>query len=229
MASQAYFDRKLFRFLEDLEVNNDRKWFEENKPRYRSDVRDPLLTFIDDFGSRLAKLSPHMVADPKPSGGSMFRIYRDTRFSKDKSPYKLHASAQFRHEAGKDVHAPCFYLHLQPGECFMGAGIWHPDGPSTRRIRQAIVDHTSEWKRIVGSRAWRAACTMDGDFLKRPPRGFDPEHECIEDLKRKDFIAVAQIKDSAVRSTDFMATFVKFCKTNTRLMQFLTQALGVPW
>ena len=229
MASRVYFGRKLFRFLKELEANNDRGWFEQNKVRYQEEVRAPLLLFIDDFGPRLAKLSQHMVADPRPSGGSMFRIYRDTRFSKDKSPYKLYASAQFRHEAGKDAHAPCFYLHLQPGGCFVGAGVWHPDGPSVKKIRQAIVAHPAEWKRIVTSRAWKAACTLEGDSLKRPPRGFDPEHAHIEDLKRKDFIAVAQIGDAVVCSGDFMNVFVKFCRTNSRWMQFLTQAIGVSW
>ena len=229
MPTKPWFDRKLFRFLKELEVNNDRKWFEKNKPRYIEEVRDPILAFVSDFGPRLAKISPHIVADPRPTGGSMFRLYRDTRFSKDKSPYKTYASAQFRHEEYKDAYAPCFYLHLQPGGSFAGAGLWHPDTDSTRKIRQSIVDHTAEWKRIKKAAAWRTLCNLQGDSLQRPPRGFDPEHECIEDLKRKDFIAVASFKDAEVYSADFMSTFVKFCRTNNKWMQFLTRAVGVAW
>ena len=229
MPTKPWFDRKLFRFLKELEVNNDRKWFEKNKPRYIEEVRDPILAFVSDFGPRLAKISPHIVADPRPTGGSMFRLYRDTRFSKDKSPYKTYASAQFRHEEYKDAYAPCFYLHLQPGGSFAGAGLWHPDTDSTRKIRQSIVDHTAEWKRIKKAAAWRTLCNLQGDSLQRPPRGFDPEHECIEDLKRKDFIAVASFKDAEVCSADFMSTFVKSCRTNNKWMQFLTRAVGVAW
>lgn len=229
MPSKPWFDRRFFRFLRELEANNDRKWFEDNKQRYIEEVRDPLLAFISDFGPRLQKISKHIVADPRPSGGSMFRIYRDTRFSKDKSPYKTHASAQFRHEAYKDAYAPCFYLHLQPGGCFAGAGLWHPDADSTRHIRQAIVDHSAEWRRVTRAPAWRAVCELQGDSLKRPPRGFDPQHEFIEDIKRKDFIAVTALKDAEVCSKDFMNTYVKFCRSNSKWMQFLTRAVGVAW
>jgi uncharacterized protein (TIGR02453 family) len=229
MPGKTSFDRRLFRFLRELEANNDREWFEDNKSRYVTDVRDPLLAFIHAFGPRLQKISPYMVADPRPHGGSMFRIHRDTRFSKDKSPYKTHAAAQFRHEVGKDAHAPCFYLHLQPGRCFAGAGLWHPDGNALRGIRNAIVDHTAEWKRVTGSRAWRSRVTMEGDVLQRPPRGFDPEHECIDDIKRKDFIAVAPFKESDVCAPGFLDTFTRFCRSNDRWMRFLTRAVGVSW
>jgi len=229
MPSKPWFDRKLFRFLQELEANNDRKWFEKNKPRYIEEVRDPILAFVSDFGPRLQKISKHIVADPRPNGGSMFRIYRDTRFSKDKTPYKTYASAQFRHEAYKDAYAPCFYLHLQPGSCFGGAGLWHPDADSTRKIRESIVDHASEWKRLTKAAAWRNLCELQGDSLKRPPRGFDPEHELIEDIKRKDFIAVTSFTNAEVCSKEFMNTFVKFCRTNNKWMQFLTRAVGVAW
>ena len=229
MPAKPWFDRKFLRFLQELEANNDRAWFEKNKPRYMEEVRNPILAFVSAFGPRLQKISKHIVADPRPSGGSMFRIYRDTRFSKDKTPYKTYASAQFRHEAYKDAHAPCFYLHVQPGGSFAGAGLWHPDADSTRKIRQSIVDHAREWKRLTNAPAWRALCALQGDSLQRPPRGFDPEHALIEDLKRKDFIAVTSFKDAEVCSANFMDTFVTFCRANNKWMQFLTRAVGVAW
>ena len=117
----------LFEFLLDLKDNNTRPWFEENKERYRSDVRDPVLDFIAAFAEPLANISPHFRADPRPNGGSLFRIYRDIRFARDKRPYKTNAGAHFRHSAGKNAHAPGFYLHLEPGECFAGCGVWRPD------------------------------------------------------------------------------------------------------
>ena len=119
----------LFDFLRDLRDNNDREWFAANKGRYVTDVRDPMLGFIADFAAPLAEISPHFVADPRANGGSLFRIYRDTRFSRDKTPYKTNVGAHFRHAAGKDAHAPGFYLHLEPGMCFAACGVWRPDRP----------------------------------------------------------------------------------------------------
>ena len=100
----AYITDKTFRFLRDLERNNNREWFADNRERYENDLKRPLLLFIADFGSRLEKISGHMVADPRPTGGSLFRIHRDIRFSKDKTPYKTNAGVHFRHEAAKDAH-----------------------------------------------------------------------------------------------------------------------------
>ena len=129
----------LFDFLRELKANNERPWFEENKARYRAEVQGPMLDFIQAFAEPLAEISPHFRADPRANGGSLFRIYRDTRFSKDKTPYKTNVGAHFRHEAGKDAHAPGFYLHLEPGMCFAGCGVWHPDSPTLGRIRDAIL------------------------------------------------------------------------------------------
>ena len=135
----AYFSRELFEFLGELALNNNREWFHANKSRYESVVRDSLLEFVADFAEPLSKISSHFVADPRPSGGSMFRIYRDVRFSKDKSPYKTMAAAHFSHERAKEVPAPGFYLHLAPAESFVGVGIWHPDATTLKNIRDTIV------------------------------------------------------------------------------------------
>jgi len=113
---------ELFGFLEELKDNNDRTWFQANKSRYEEQVKSPLLAFIGGFDERLQRLSPHFVADPRPVGGSMFRIYRDVRFAKDKSPYKTAAGIHFRHERAKDVHAPGYYLHLEPAGDVRSAG-----------------------------------------------------------------------------------------------------------
>src|SRR5216117_84989 len=145
----GYVTPCMFRFFSELARNNDREWFEANKRRYIEEVRDPLVRFIEAFGPKLARISAHMVADPRPVGGSLFRIYRDTRFSKDKTPYKTHTGISFRHEQAKDIHAPVFYLHLDPGHVFAGAGIWHPDGPTLARIRDAIVSEPDRWQEVV--------------------------------------------------------------------------------
>ena len=110
----------------------------------------------------------------------MFRPHRDVRFSKDTRPYKTHAAAQFRHRRGRDVHAPGFYLHLEPGGCFAGLGVWHPEPPTLDKIRQAIVEEPGGYRKAVGGARFRKRFEVGGESLRRPPRGYDPEHPLID-------------------------------------------------
>src|SRR5262245_56455949 len=135
MTTKPYFDTALFAFLEALHSNNNREWFQAHKQRYEREVRDPMLRFIGDFGPRLWQISRRFVADARPNGHSLFRIHRDVRFAQDKRPYKTNAGAHFRHEAGRDAHAPGFYLHLEPGMVFIASGVWHPARPHLTKIR----------------------------------------------------------------------------------------------
>ena len=131
----GYFDRATLAFLSELKQHNDRAWFAANKHRYEQDLKEPFLDFISDAGPRLRAISKNVVADPRPVGGSLFRIYRDTRFAKDKSPYKTHAGAHFP-VGGKGVHGPGYYLHVEPGRCFIAGGMWMPDpAPVTTTVR----------------------------------------------------------------------------------------------
>ena len=134
------FSPELFAYLRDLKRHNRREWFLENKARYEKAVKDPALRFIADFEPHLRKVSPEFLAIPKAVGGSLFRIQRDVRFSKDKSPYKTHVGIRFLHRDAKNVHAPIFYLHLDPAGSFAGVGVWHPEPPTLEAIRQAIVN-----------------------------------------------------------------------------------------
>ena len=162
-------------------------------------------------------------------GGSLFRIYRDTRFGKDKTPYKTNAGVHFRHVAGKDVHAPGFYLHLQPGSVWAGVGIWRPDGTAVTAIRDAISEKPDLWKKAISGKAFRADFDLGGDSLKRPPRGYDPEHPLIEDLKRKDFIASTELTQADACDPKFMARFAALCRKTGPFQRFLCDALGVPY
>src|SRR5215813_14927837 len=137
----TYFKRDLFDFLKELTVHNKRDWFQANKERYEAQVRDPFLRLISDLGSGLKKIDPHFVADPKPTGGSMMRIYRDIRFSKDKSPYKTSVAAHFWHKKGKDGAMPAYYLHLEPGGSLIGGRIWCLEPPTVKKIRDRLVSH----------------------------------------------------------------------------------------
>ena len=216
---------KLFRFFAELTRHNDRAWFEDNKARYVAEVRDPLLRFVEAFGPRLAKITLHMLADPRPVGGALFRIYRDTRFSRDKSPYKTHAGLSFRHVAGRDVHAPVFYLHLQPGMVFGAAGMWRPPAEAVKLVRDAIVAEPDAWRRAVRT----CPLSHDDDSLRRAPRGYDPAHPLVEDLKRQTFITSTPFTQAQACAPDFVDRFARACRSAVPLMQFLTGAVGLRW
>jgi uncharacterized protein (TIGR02453 family) len=229
MAGKRHFDKEFFAFLKGLKENNTRDWFQANKERYKTVVQEPLLGFISDFADPLHAISREFVADPRPTGGSMFRIYRDIRFSKDKSPYKTHASAQFRHRAGKDAHAPGFYLHLEPGNVFVGAGSWHPAGEAIGRIRQAIAENPKAWQKVLASPGFTKNHKLVGESLKRPPRGFDADHPLIEELKRKDFISVENFSQTKACSAGFLEMVAQSFRTASPLVKFLTEAVGQPF
>lgn len=229
MTAPPRFKPAFFDFLRDLKANNERAWFEANKARYHAEVRDPMLDFIAAFAEPLAEISPHVVADPRTSGGSLFRIHRDTRFSPDKTPYKTNAGAHFRHVAGKDAHAPGFYLHLEPDSCFAACGVWRPDGEALANIRNAIVEDPAGWTRITQAKAFRDTFTLRGQSLKRPPRGYDAAHPLIEDLKRKDFIAGATFHEADAIQPDFFQRFVQTTRRAAAFVSFLSRAVGVPF
>ena len=216
----TFITPQLFRFLRALKRNNDRDWFANNKQRYHEEVRDPLCAFIEVLGPKLRAISPSIIADSRPVGGSLFRIYRDTRFSKDKSPYKTYAGMHFL-TAPKGVASPTLYLHLEPGRVFAAGGMWHPDADMVRAIRNEICESGAGWKRV------KKVGLDDSERLKRPPRGFDPDHPLIEDLKLKSFTSSVNFSEDEVCAIDFMARFVRACRARKPLLVFVAGALGV--
>lgn len=229
MTESTHFRPALFAFLRDLKANNDRPWFKANKERYDSEVKEPAMRFISAFAPHLAKISPHFRADPRPVGGSLFRIHRDTRFSKDKTPYKTHVGIQFRHALGKDAHAPGFYLHLEPRNVFFGAGLWRPPTAAARAVRERIAEEPSAWKRATGTAGFTKHFELQGERLKRPPRGFDPEHPLVETLKYKDFLAVAASTQKQVTTSGFEKELARRARDVAPMVRFLCEALSVPF
>ena len=227
--TQRHFTPSLYGFLRDLAENNDRDWFKEHKARYLDAVQEPALEFIIDAAPKLARISPHFTADARVVGGSLFRIQRDTRFSKDKTPYKENTGLQFRHDAGKDAHAPGFYLHLQPGGSYAGLGLWRPETKVTYRIREYIAANPDRWKKVTRSKRFTDTWSLGGDSLVRPPKGFDADHPLIEDLKRKDFIASTRLSQKAVTSEGFLDEYMDMNRRAAPFMEFLCNAVGVPF
>jgi uncharacterized protein (TIGR02453 family) len=218
------FGPELFAFLTELRAHNDRDWFAANKTRYEAEVLEPALAFVEDFGYRLQGISPHFRADPRRTGGSLFRIYRDTRFSKDKSPYKTNTGMYFRHERAKDQPAPGFYLHLAPGDVFAGGGIRHPEGSALTAIRDAIARDHDGWER---ARRLDGGLELGGDALKRVPSGFDKDHPHADDLKRKDFFVWVKLSPEDAMRPGFLDRFTGICESASPFMRFLCGALSV--
>lgn len=220
------FSKKTFAFLRELKENNQRDWFEANKDRYEEEVREPARAFIRAVGGRLGEISLQLTASDKKSGGSLMRIHRDVRFSKDKSPYKTNVGIQFRHAAGKDVHAVGLYVHLAPGEIFLGSGTHMPPTPALTPIRAAIAEEGERWTAInaaIAETDWYAG----GESLKRAPKGYPKDHPMVDELKRKSFILVRDLRVSAVTRKDFADMCVdQFAQTQDYLA-FLCEALGI--
>jgi uncharacterized protein (TIGR02453 family) len=225
---EASFGPELFSFLTDLRANNNREWFAANKDRYEEDLLEPALAFVAAFAPRLERISPNFRADARPSGGSLFRIYRDTRFSNDKTPYKTNVGIHFRHERAKDAHAPGYYLHVGPGEVFAGGGLWHPPTEAATRIRELIVAEPERWKRATRG-GFAKRFNLGGDALKRVPRWADPEHPLADDLKRKDFFASTRLSEDDVTRPGFVDEYAGLCRATSPLMRFLCDALDVPF
>jgi len=225
----SYFSPALFDFLRQLTRNNTREWFQQNKSRYEADVREPALRFVEDIGPRLKKLSPHLIADPRPVGGSLFRIHRDIRFSTDKSPYKTAVGISFGHDHGRSGPAPGYYLHIAPGESFAGGGVHMPETATLTKVRDAIVHNTSGWKRIVTDPEFAPMFVNMGDALKRAPQGYDPDHPFVDDLKRKSYVWHALFSERDVCANDFMDRYLDACRIANPFSRFVAKALGVQW
>ena len=223
--ADCYFTQASFDFLNQLAVNNNRDWFADHKRQYEDTIRTPALQFIANIKDDLMAVSPHFRAVPKKVGGSLMQVHRDIRFGKDKRPYKTNVGIHFRHEVGKDVHAPGFYLHIQPGECFVGVGLWRPDSSALGKIRDAIVEKGEAWMAASSDKKFAKRFIISGESLKNPPRGYSKDHPLLEDLKRKDFIAISELSDKSVTSPQLVEEVVGRFQAAQPYMRFLCRAL----
>jgi len=224
--TRPFFTPDTFAYLTELSLHNERPWFEANKHRYESAVREPARAFIRAMAPHLATLSPELVASDKKVGGSLMRVFRDTRFSADKTPYKTNIGIQFRLGADKDVHAPGLYFHVAPDELFLGAGMWHPPKEAVTAIRDHIVAAPETWSTSarglgLGLELW------DGEPLKRPPRGYPADHPLVEDLKRTSFLLSADLSADDILAPDLPERVMRPFTAAMPFMHFLCDALGL--
>jgi uncharacterized protein (TIGR02453 family) len=226
---RPYFTPSSFRFLRRLAQNNDRDWFSTHRDEYERHVRLPAYRFVTDCAAPLGGVSPHLSVDAGRPGSSVFRIQRDVRFGEDKTPFKTHTGVHIRHGAIAGARSPGFYLRLEPGNCFLSAGVWRPVGEAAAAIRAAIAAHPDEWSAAIGDPDLVDVWRMDGESLVRPPAGFDPDHPLIGEIRRKNFAARRRLTQRQVTAGDFLDVFVDSCRRATPLMRFVCRALGLDY
>lgn len=215
----AHFTPELFKFLKQLKADNTAEWFQKNKPRYEEHVKAPMLAFIADLAPGMAKISKQVRVDAK----ALKRMNRDTRFSKDKSPYKTTVDARFMLEgAGESMLGYC--LSLQPGDCRAYTGIWQPEPPLLSAIRARVIAKPKDWTAAAGP-AFRKSFEFEGESLKRPPQGVPDDHPLLDDLKRKSFAAYTSLDEKTVCSGKFLDAYLESCRAGAPLMRFVCDAL----
>lgn len=208
-------------FLKDLKANNDRDWFAANKDRYE-EAKANFDLFVDEMIKGIATFAPNIAHHTAKS--TVFRIYRDVRFSKDKSPYKTHMGAHIT-EAKKrsDIHSRSgYYFHIGPGESMLAGGAYMPQGDWLKNIRQEIDYNGDQLTAILNDPKFKATFgELEGESLVRPPKGYDENHNHIDLLKKKSFLASHQLADKEVTSPDFLAHTLDVYKTLKPLGDFL--------
>jgi len=229
MSSFGGYSVATFSFLEELAFNNNRGWFEAHRGDYETAVVEPSLALIADMEPLIRSISPHFRAVAKKSGGSLMRIYRDTRFARDKTPYKTNIGIQFRHELAADVHTPAFYVHLATDECFIGAGTWHPEPSDLKKIRTYLSEHPDDYRSATAQAIEASGMSISGEALKKAPRGFDPDHPLATELRRIDFLLSADLEPTLYLEPGLVAKLERSFSGAAPYMRFLCEALEAPF
>jgi uncharacterized protein (TIGR02453 family) len=217
------FNPKAIGFLRGLKRHNNREWFNARKAQYEELVRAPMLEVVERLAVDFHEFAPELAAGPR----SLFRIYRDTRFSEDKSPYKTQVSAAFPDKRLPKLGGAALYMEVSPGWVWIGGGMYSPDTPLLRRVREHIASNLRRFRSIVESPAFRRKVgTLEGgERLQRVPRGFPPDHPAAEYLRFRMFVAGRQFPSSFATSPRFYAGLVGIFRHLMPLIRFLNEPL----
>lgn len=218
------FPKEGIDFFKKLKRNNHREWFEKHKQEYEEHVKLPMQCLVASLQPHFARFAPEYELNPKRA---IFRIYRDVRFSKDKTPYKTHVAAHFvLRGKPKGLLGSGYYLAIEPGESFVGAGIYMPDGEQLKRIRKAIAGQASKFLGVINDKKFKKRFgTIEGDKLKRIPQGYEENHPMAEWLKLKQFFVGVSWPDTKSLRSTFVEDLVAVCEDATPLVRFLNKAI----
>ena len=212
------------KFLKDLKKNNNKPWFEKNKSAYL-DAKEDIEHFVELVIDGLGKIDPD-IALLKPKD-CLYRIYRDVRFSKDKTPYKTNMGASFN-KGGKKVQSAGYYFHCEPGNNMVGGGLYMPMAPELGKARQEIDYNFSEWKKIVNHKGFKKLFPdgVEGiENLSRPPKGYDDQNPAIEFLKMKSYIVTHSPSDADLQSKSLLKDVLKTFQTMKDFIDFLNRSI----
>lgn len=223
-----FFDARSLTFLRQLACNNQKAWFQAHRGQYDTFVREPFERLLVALQPALEKISPQFRADPARVGGSLYRIHRDARYSHDKSPYKSWQGARLYHLRRREVPAPAFYLHLQPGGSFIGAGMWHPEPEVLRRLRGFVFENPTSWEAAAHAPAVRRHFgLMEEEKLVRPPRGFPADFPFIDDLKLRNFVLWRALDDATITAPGLDRLIARDLRTLAPFVDYLCAALDL--
>lgn len=216
------FPKEGLQFLRQLKKHNDREWFQARKDTYETQVKAPMLSLAIDINDMLATQAPDLVTDPKKA---VYRIYRDTRFSKDKTPYKTHIGMLFWHSGlGKDSGA-FLYTHVATDEVIIAGGMYMPQPPDLALVRQRIADKLADFEAIAQSKKVKALGGITGDELSRPPKGFDKDHPAMHWLRKKQFMLSQSLPAEAALEPNYSKTVTTSFQSMLPFVEFLNGAL----
>jgi uncharacterized protein (TIGR02453 family) len=216
------FTAKTLAFLRALKRNNDRAWFHARKAEYEQHVRGPMIAVIERLARDLGESAPEIVADPKVS---MFRQWRDTRFSHDKTPLKTNIAATFPNRTLGRMNGAGLYFEVAPGWVWIGGGMYAPDTSQLQLVREHIARHHQQLDKIVKSQGFKRIGGLKGDRMSRVPRGFDKDHKAAQYLRHKQFLGFREEPAAFATSRNFYKELLWTMKTLTPLMRFLNEPL----
>ena len=219
-AAPRFTDRTL-KFLRALKRNNDREWFKAHKHEYETHVREPMLAIIERLAVDFPRIAPDLIASPR----SLYRIYRDTRFSPDKTPYKTHVAASFSHHTLPKNESAGLYFHLAPDQLWIGGGMYAPQTPQLRCIREHIAGNLRGFRSLVESPALRRIGGVTGTMLQRVPRGFPPDHEAAKYLRLKQYLAGEELDPTLATRSRFYQTLLRRFTVLAPFIRFLNTPL----
>jgi uncharacterized protein (TIGR02453 family) len=222
-ATAPRFTDRTIRFLRALKRNNRREWFNAHKDEYEQHVRQPMAAMVERLAEDFRDFAPELVATPRLS---MYRIYRDTRFSANKAPYKTHVAAVFPTRGLLKHEGAGLYFHISPDEVWIGGGMYAPQPAQLYAVREHIAGNIGELRAIVESRGFRRQVgELEGEKLTRVPRGFAKDHEAAEYLKHRHFIAGAEFPPSLAASAKLHGTLLAVFRQVIPLSRFLNRPL----
>ena len=215
--------RRSLAFLRALKRNNRREWFQPRKEQFDADVREPLLAIVERLADDLRSIAPEIVVDPKTA---MYRIYRDTRFSENKTPYKTHVAAVFPWRGLEKHEGAGLYFHVSTDEVWMGGGMYSPQTAQLQAVREHIAGNVRRMRAIVESPGFRRQVgDLEGERLQRVPHGFPKDHAAAEYLKYRQFLAGRELPPAFACNPKFYSTLITVFRQVAPLARFLNEPL----